>query len=86
MCEATDANACAEDYGYKLDTGKVNYLDQIKEFETHEELRTFQLLDSRNADGFLASHIDGSISFPFSKVVNPEGNTLKSKEERMALF
>ena len=83
---ATDFNASADAFGYKLDANKIKYLDQIKAFAGNEAERNYQLLDARATEAFEAGNIPGAQNVPFSKVFNVETKEMKSADERKAFF
>jgi len=42
----------------------------MQKYEDNEKARTYILLDSRFKEDFDKGHIKGSISFPFTKLIN----------------
>lgn len=84
--EITNADASAEDFGYKLNADKIKLYENIKSFEANEAERTFQLLDVRGPGEFEAGNIGGSSNVHFGKIINMDTKQLRSAEERRKVF
>uniref|UniRef100_A0A7S3IVI9 Rhodanese domain-containing protein n=1 Tax=Strombidium inclinatum TaxID=197538 RepID=A0A7S3IVI9_9SPIT len=81
----TDDTIKDEDYNYKMNPEFVKSFEWVKQYEANQGANEL-LVDARREEGFKAGHIKNAVSFPFSKVIDPETKTVKSAEERKAAF
>ena len=72
------------DFAYKLQDDKVWNLEKVKAFEQAQG--SAQVLDVRAPDQFGAGSIKGASNVPVGKIINMDTKTLKTADERKAVF
>lgn len=84
--EATDAHATVDDFCYSLQSDKIKMLVTMQQYDKEPAERSFQLIDARGPAQFDAGNIGGSVNIPFGELVDGESKTLKSQDERRAVY
>jgi thiosulfate/3-mercaptopyruvate sulfurtransferase len=82
--QSSDRDFKNEDFAYKLVADRVWNLDNVKAFEGAQDSAHF--IDVRAPDQFAAGTIKGASNLPVGKIMNMDTKTMKTAEERKAVF